>query len=72
MRIYIYIYIYIYIITLECRFFTVSNNINLYWKNIILITKYIEDLISEDILRHPVSKKGRELRIILDENDQIR
>jgi ATP-dependent Clp protease ATP-binding subunit ClpA len=36
-----------------------------------LITKYIEDLISEDILRHPVSKKGRELRIILDENDQI-
>jgi ATP-dependent Clp protease ATP-binding subunit ClpA len=36
-----------------------------------LITKYIEDLVSEDILRNPIEKKGREIRIYLDENDQI-
>jgi ATP-dependent Clp protease ATP-binding subunit ClpA len=36
-----------------------------------LITKYVEDLISENILKNPLTKKGREVRIILDENDQI-
>ena len=36
-----------------------------------LITKYVEDLISENILKTPLTKKGREIRIILDENDQI-
>ena len=36
-----------------------------------LITKHVEDLISENILKAPLTKKGREIRIILDENDQI-
>ena len=36
-----------------------------------LITKHVEDLISENILKVPLTKKGREIRIILDENDQI-
>jgi len=36
-----------------------------------LITKNVEDLISENILKNPLTKKGREIRIILDENDQI-
>ena len=36
-----------------------------------LITKHVEDLISENILKSPLTKKGREIRIILDENDQI-
>jgi len=36
-----------------------------------LITKNVEDLISENILKSPLTKKGREIRIILDENDQI-
>ena len=36
-----------------------------------LITKHVEDLISENILKTPLTKKGREIRIILDENDQI-
>ncbi len=36
-----------------------------------LITKNVEDLISENILKNPLTKKGREVRIILDENDQI-
>jgi ATP-dependent Clp protease ATP-binding subunit ClpC len=36
-----------------------------------LITKYVEDLISENILKTPIPKNGREIRIILDENDEI-
>jgi ATP-dependent Clp protease ATP-binding subunit ClpA len=36
-----------------------------------LITKYVEDLISENILKTPITKKGRHIRIVLDENDQI-
>jgi ATP-dependent Clp protease ATP-binding subunit ClpC len=36
-----------------------------------LITKYIEDLISENILRSVIPKKGREIRITLNDNDQI-
>jgi ATP-dependent Clp protease ATP-binding subunit ClpA len=36
-----------------------------------LITKYVEDLISENILKNPIPKNGREIRIILDENDEI-
>ena len=36
-----------------------------------LITKHVEDLISENILKNPLTKKGREIRIVLDENDQI-
>jgi hypothetical protein len=36
-----------------------------------LITKYVEDLISENILISAPTKKEREIRIILDENDQI-
>ena len=36
-----------------------------------LITKYVEDLISENILRTPLTKKGRNIKIILDANDKI-
>jgi ATP-dependent Clp protease ATP-binding subunit ClpA len=36
-----------------------------------LITKYIEDLISEDILKTPITKKARTISIKLDENDEI-
>jgi ATP-dependent Clp protease ATP-binding subunit ClpA len=36
-----------------------------------LITKYIEDLISETILRIPSVKKMRTIKIQLNENDQI-
>jgi ATP-dependent Clp protease ATP-binding subunit ClpA len=36
-----------------------------------LITKYVEDLISENILKNPIRKKVREIKIQLDENDQI-
>ena len=36
-----------------------------------LITTHVEDLISVNILKTPLTKKGREIRIILDENDQI-
>jgi ATP-dependent Clp protease ATP-binding subunit ClpA len=36
-----------------------------------LITKYIEDLISENILTLPLTKKGREIRIILNDSDEI-
>lgn len=36
-----------------------------------LITKYIEDLISEFILKNPITKKERKIHIVLDENDKI-
>jgi len=36
-----------------------------------LVTKYIEDLISENILKNPILKKGRIINIQLNENDQI-
>jgi ATP-dependent Clp protease ATP-binding subunit ClpA len=36
-----------------------------------LVTKYIEDLISENILKVPLTKKSRTLRFQLNENDQI-
>ena len=36
-----------------------------------LITKNVEDLISEDILKNPIPKKGREIRIILNEENKI-
>ena len=36
-----------------------------------LVTKYIEDLISENILKVPLTKKSRILRFQLNENDQI-
>ena len=36
-----------------------------------LVTKYVEDLISENILKYPLTKKSRTIRIQLDENDQI-
>jgi ATP-dependent Clp protease ATP-binding subunit ClpA len=36
-----------------------------------LITKYVEDLISENMLKMPITKKGREITIILNENDEI-
>jgi ATP-dependent Clp protease ATP-binding subunit ClpA len=36
-----------------------------------LITKYIEDLISENILKNPVVNKSRLIHIALDENDKI-
>mgnify|MGYP000306538837 CR=1 FL=1 len=37
-----------------------------------LVTKHIEDLISEDLLQNPMSKKARVLKIYLNEQDQIR
>ena len=36
-----------------------------------LVTKYIEDLISENILKIPLTKKSRTLRFQLNEQDQI-
>lgn len=36
-----------------------------------LVTKYVEDLISENLLKIPSTKKSRNIRIQLDENDQI-
>ena len=36
-----------------------------------LITKYVEDLISENILNNPLTKKTRTIRIILNNDDQI-
>ena len=36
-----------------------------------LITKYIEDLISENILNNPLTKQTRTIRIILNNEDQI-
>jgi ATP-dependent Clp protease ATP-binding subunit ClpA len=36
-----------------------------------LVTKYIEDLISENILKNPSSKKVRTIKIQLNEDDQI-
>ena len=36
-----------------------------------LVTKYIEDLISENILKTPATKRERTIQIILDENGQI-
>ena len=36
-----------------------------------LITKYIEDLISENILKNPLKTRLRTIRIQLNENDQI-
>ena len=36
-----------------------------------LITKYVEDLISENILNNPLTKQTRTIRIILNNEDQI-
>ena len=36
-----------------------------------LITKCIEDLISENILKNPISKKSRTIKIQLNEDDQV-
>lgn len=36
-----------------------------------LITKHIEDLICDDMLKNPIPPKGRTIHIILDENDKI-
>lgn len=36
-----------------------------------LITKYVEDLISENVLKNPSRKKIRTIKIQLNENDQI-
>ena len=36
-----------------------------------LVTKYIEDSISEHILKNPITKKNRSLKIQLNEEDQI-
>lgn len=36
-----------------------------------LITKYVEDLISENILHNPLTKKSRTIKIQLNEEDQI-
>jgi len=36
-----------------------------------LVTKYIEDSISEHILKNPITKKTRTIRIHLNEEDQI-
>lgn len=36
-----------------------------------LITKFVEDLVSEEVLKNPSKKKVRTIKIQLDENDQI-
>ena len=36
-----------------------------------LVTKYIEDSISENILKNPLTTKSRTIKIQLDEDDQI-
>ena len=36
-----------------------------------LVTKHVEDLISENILKNPIIKKTRTVKIVLNEDDQI-
>jgi ATP-dependent Clp protease ATP-binding subunit ClpA len=36
-----------------------------------LVTKYIEDLISENLLKNPLTNKARTLKIVLNEDDQV-
>lgn len=36
-----------------------------------LVTKYIEDLISENLLKNPLTKKSRAVKVILNEEDQV-
>jgi ATP-dependent Clp protease ATP-binding subunit ClpC len=36
-----------------------------------LVTKYVEDLVSEYILKNPLAKKNQMLKILLNEEDQI-
>jgi ATP-dependent Clp protease ATP-binding subunit ClpA len=36
-----------------------------------LVTKYIEDLISENLLKNPLGKQSRIIKIILNEDDQV-
>jgi ATP-dependent Clp protease ATP-binding subunit ClpA len=36
-----------------------------------LVTKYIEDLISENLLKNPITKKSRTVKILLNEDDQV-
>ena len=36
-----------------------------------LITKYVEDLVSENLLNNPLTKKNRTIRIILNNEDEI-
>ena len=36
-----------------------------------LVTKHVEDLISENILKNPMIKKTRNVKIVLNEDDQI-
>jgi ATP-dependent Clp protease ATP-binding subunit ClpA len=36
-----------------------------------LVTKYIEDLISENLLKVPLTKRSRKIKIQLNENDEI-
>jgi ATP-dependent Clp protease ATP-binding subunit ClpA len=36
-----------------------------------LVTKYIEDLISENLLKNPIGKQSRIIKIILNEDDQV-
>lgn len=36
-----------------------------------LVTKYVEDLISENLLKNPIAKQARTIKIILNEDDQI-
>ena len=36
-----------------------------------LVTKYIEDLISENLLKVPLTKRARNIKIQLNENDEI-
>lgn len=36
-----------------------------------LVTKYIEDLISENMLKNPMTKKSRTVKIQLNENDDV-
>jgi ATP-dependent Clp protease ATP-binding subunit ClpC len=36
-----------------------------------LVTKYIEDLISENMLKTSITKKARLVKIQLNENDQV-
>lgn len=36
-----------------------------------LVTKYIEDLISENLLKNPITNKSRMVKVILNEDDQV-
>jgi ATP-dependent Clp protease ATP-binding subunit ClpA len=36
-----------------------------------LVTKYVEDLISEDLLKNPLAKKPRVVKVLLNEHDQV-